>query len=158
MVNFSKPYPFKGATASYVFLFWLDSSSKHCVSSKWDSSSTESTRSETQRQLSPFGVRLHVKWVNAEGANIYKDFVTLRWLSWHGVSLHFDQLTWILTWRWLNWRGITPCHLSPCRVLKNLNKSANSRTKSKTFNSLIIWPIYDWSVQKLEKNLMELNL
>ncbi len=36
--------------------------------------------------------------------------------------------------------------LSHCRMVKNLNKSANSRTKSKTHKSLIIWPIYVWSV------------
>jgi hypothetical protein len=39
---------------------------------------TESTRSQTLRQLSKRGVRLHVNWVNAEDTNIYEDFVIPR--------------------------------------------------------------------------------
>ncbi len=33
-------------------------------------------------------------------------------------------------------------------MLKNSNKSAILSTKSKTLQSLIIWPVYVWSVQK----------
>ncbi len=105
--------------------------------------------SETQCQLSKRGVRLHVNWVNAEGNNIYEDFIIPRWLSWRGVSLCIDsvdmeshlaltQLTRNEIWH----------QMSHCRTFKNLNKSANSNTKSKTLKSLIIWPIYVWSVQK----------
>ncbi len=105
--------------------------------------------SETPRQLSQSGVRIHVNWVNPEGTNIYEDFIIPRWLSWCGVSLRIDsvdveshlaltQLTGNETRRQLSHR----------RMLKNLNKSANSSTKSKTPKSLIIWPIYVWSVQK----------
>ncbi len=36
-------------------------------------------------------------------------------------------------------------------MLKNSNKSANSRTESKTLKSLIIWPIYVWIAQKTEQ-------
>jgi hypothetical protein len=128
---------------------WFDSSSSHWVYAEWDSPSTESTRSETSHQLSQHGVRLHVNWVNAEGTIIYEDFIILRWLSWRGVSLRVDsvdveshlaltQLTGNETRRQLSHR----------RMLKYSNKSANSSTKSKRLKSLIIWPIYVWSVQK----------
>ncbi len=103
---------------------------------------TESTQSQTLLQLSQCGMRLYVNWVNAEYTNIQEDFIILRWLSWRGVSLRVDsvdveahlaltQLT----------RNETSCQLSHCQMLKNLNKSANSRTKSKKFKSLIIWTI-----------------
>jgi hypothetical protein len=138
-------YPFKGARAVYVCLFWRDSSPSHWVNTKSDSSSTESMQSETPRQLSQRKVRLHVNWVNAEDTNIYEDFIIPRWLSWCGVSLCIDsvdveshlaltQLT----------RNETPRQLSHCWMLKNLNKSANSKTKSNKFRSLIILPICDW--------------
>ncbi len=119
------------------------------VNAEWDSTSTESMRSETSRQLSQCGVRLHVNWVNAEGTNIYEDFIIPHWLSWRGVSLRVDsvdveshlvltQLTGNETW----------CQLSHRLMLKNLNKSANSSTKSKRLKSLFIWSIYVWWVQK----------
>jgi hypothetical protein len=149
MVNFSIFYPFKGAWACYVWLFWIDSSSSHWVDSEWDSPSTESTRSETTHQLSQCGVRLHVNWVNAEGTNIYEDFIIPRWLSWRGVSLRVDSVDveshLVLTQLT---RNETRCQLSHRRMLKNLNKSANSSTKSKRLKSLFIWSIYVWSVQK----------
>jgi hypothetical protein len=99
---------------------------------------TESMRSQTLRQLSQHGVRLHVNWVNAEDANIYEDFIIPRWLSWCVVSLCVDsvdveshlaltQLT----------RSETPRQLSHRRMFKNLNKSANSRTKSKNAEALL---------------------
>ncbi len=142
IVNFSKYYPFKDARAGYVCVFWLESSPLHWVNAESDSPSTESTRSETPRQPSQRGVRLHVNWVNAEDSNIYEDFITPRWLSWRWVSLRVDsvdveshlaltQLT----------RNEIPRQLSHRRMLKNSNNSANSTTKSKTFKSLIIWPI-----------------
>jgi hypothetical protein len=138
MVNFSKSYLFKGTIAGFVCLFWLDSSSTHWVDTEWDSPSTESTRNETPHQLSQRGVRLHVNWVNAEDTNIYEDFIIRRWLSWLGVSLcvvsgKVDShlaLTQLTGYE-------NPRQRSHCRMLKNLNKSANS----KTLKSLIIWPI-----------------
>ncbi len=130
IVNLSKSYPFKGARAGYVCLFWLDSSPSHWVDAESDSPSTESTRNQTPHQLSQSGVRLHVNWVNTEDTNIYKDFIIPHWHSWRGVSLCVDsvdveshlaltQLT----------RNETPHQLSHRRMLKNSNKAANSRTK-----------------------------
>ncbi len=144
MVNLSKSYPFKCARAGDVFLFWLDSSSAYGVDAEWDSPSTESTQSETPCQLSQCRMRLCVNWVNTEGTNIYEDFIISRWFSQRGVSLRV-QLTWSLTWHWLNWR-----RMSHCQMLKYSNKSANSRTKLKTFKSLIFRSIYVYilSVQK----------
>jgi hypothetical protein len=55
-------------------------------------SHTESTWSETFRQLSQRWMRLRVNWVNAEGTNIYEDLIILRWLSWRGGSLHVDSI------------------------------------------------------------------
>ncbi len=149
MDNFSIYYPFKGTRAGYVCLFLYNFSSVHWFNAEWDSPSTESTRSETPRQLSQRGMRLHVNWVNAECTNIHEDFLIPRWLSWRGVSLCVDsvdveshlaltQLTGSETRRQLSHR----------QMLKNSNKSANSSTKSKTLKSLIIWPMYVWSVQK----------
>ncbi len=127
IVNFSESYSFKGAGAGYVCLFWLDSSPP-----------TESTRSETPCQLSQCGVRLHVNWVNAVDSNIYKDFII------HTLT----RLTWSLTLCWLSWRSVSlsvesvdeewdsASTESPLNV-KNLNKLANSRTKSKTFRNLL---------------------
>ncbi len=145
VIRNNKYYPFKGARAAYVCLFWLDSSPSHWVNTESDSLSTESTGSETPCQLSQCGVRLHINWVNAEDTNIYEDFIIPCWLSWRGVSLCVDsvdveshlaltQLT----------RNETPRQLSHPQMLKNSNKSANSRTKLKKFRSLIIWPICVW--------------
>ncbi len=93
MVNFSISYPFKGARAGHVRLFCFGASSANWVDAEWDSPSTESMRSETPRQLSQSGVRLHVNWVNAGGGtNIYEDFIIPRWLSWPGVSLRVDSV------------------------------------------------------------------
>ncbi len=149
MDNFSISYPFKGARAGYVCLFWFDFSSAHWVNGEWDSPSTESTQSETPCQLSQRGVRLHVNWVNAEGTDIDEDFIIPRWLCWRGVSHCVDSvdmeshlaLTQLM-------RNETRRQLSHRQMLKNLNKSANSSTKLKTLKSLIIWPMYVWSVQK----------
>jgi hypothetical protein len=70
IVNLYKYCPFKGARAAYVCMFWIVSSPSHWVNAESDSSSTESTRSKTPRQLSQRRVRLHVNWVNAEDTNI----------------------------------------------------------------------------------------
>jgi hypothetical protein len=103
MVNFSKSCPFHGARVGHVCLFWLDSSSAHWVDAEWESPSTESMQSETPCQMSQHGMSLHINWANAEGTNIYEDFIiqrlaqlmwslTPRWLSWHGVSLGVDSV------------------------------------------------------------------
>ncbi len=105
MVNFSISYPFKGARAGYVCLFWSDSPSAHWVDIEWDSPSTESTRSETPRQLSQCGVRLHVNWVNAEGTAFPK--ISPFRVDSVDVESHsvLTQSTWSLTRRWLSWWG-----------------------------------------------------
>ncbi len=92
MVNFPISCPFKGTWAGSVCLLWFDSSFAHWVNAEWDSPSTESMRSETSSQLSQHGVRFHVNWVNAEDNNIYEDFIILRWLSWHWLSLRVDSV------------------------------------------------------------------
>ncbi len=149
MDNLSIYYPFKGTRAGYVCLFWCNFSSAHWVNAEWDSLSTESTWSETPRQLSQRGMRLHVNWVNAEGTNIHEDFIIPRWLSWHGVSLCVDSVDMESHLALTQLTGSETRHqLSHRQMLTNLNKSANSSTKSKTLKSLIIWPMYVWSVQK----------
>ncbi len=85
IVNFSKSYPFKGARAGYVCLFWLDSSPSHWVDVVSDSLSTESTRNVTPHQLSQRTRHQHL------------------WRFYHSG---LTQLTWSLTPRWLSWRGV----------------------------------------------------
>jgi hypothetical protein len=128
---------------------------------------TESTRSETPRQLSQHRVRLHINWVNTEWdstptESTQKAPTFMKISSFRVGSVDMEshspltQSIWSLTWRWLIWRGM---RLSHCRMLKNLNKSGNSSTKSKTLKSLIIWPIYVWLLQKKQKkNLMQVYL
>ncbi len=152
MVNFSKSYPFKGPRVGFVCLFWLDWSFAHWVDAEWDSPSTESTWSETTCQLSQGGVRVRVNLVKAEGKNIYEDFIIPRWLRWRRVSLHIDSVNVESHLTLTQLMGNeTPRQLSHRWMLKNLNKWANSRIKSKTLKSLIIWPICVWSVQKTRK-------
>ncbi len=60
----------------------------------WEDSfpSTESTPSETPHWLSQREFRLSVNWVNAEWWFLCKCWCLLRWLRWHGVSLHVDSV------------------------------------------------------------------
>jgi hypothetical protein len=114
---------------------------------------TESMRSETPRQLSQRGVRLHVNgvnarvrlhvnWINTEVTNIYEDFIIPRWLSWRGVSLCVDSVDIESHLALTQLTGNeTRRQLSHHQMLKNSYKSTNSSTKSKTLESLIIWPI-----------------
>ncbi len=100
----------------------------------------------TPCQLSQCRVRFHVTWVNAEGTNIYKFFINLRWLSWRGVFLRIDSVN---VESYLALTQLTGNETLGHRwILKYFNKLANSRTKSKAFKSLIIWPFYVWSVHK----------
>jgi hypothetical protein len=90
------------------------------VNAEWDSTSTESTRSETPHQLSPRKVRLHVNWVNAEGTDIYDDFIITRWLSWRWVSLGIDSVDMKSHFALTQLMGNeTPHQLSHRRMLKN---------------------------------------
>jgi hypothetical protein len=101
------------------------------------------------RTLSRRRVRLHVNWVNMQWDSTSTDSTqkaptfTKIW-SFHIDSVDVEshsaltQLT----------RNETRRQLSHRRMLKNSKMSANSSTKSKTPKSLIIWPIYVWSVQK----------
>ncbi len=104
--------------------------------------STESTRSETPRHwvnaewdstsLSQREVRLHVNWVNAEGTNIYEDFVMPGWLSWRGVSLRVDSVDVESHLALTQLMGNeTRRQLSHRRMLKNSIKSANSSQNRK---------------------------
>jgi hypothetical protein len=138
MVNLPKSYPFKGARTGYVFLFWLDSSFAHWVDAEWDFP-----------QMSQPGARLHVNWVNAES--------TRHQHLWRIHHSALTQFMWSLTLGWLSdmeshlvltqlTGNETRCQLSHRWMLKNSNKSANSRAKSITLKSFIICPIYVWSV------------
>ncbi len=85
--------------------------------------STESTWSETPRQMSQREVRLHVNWVNAEGTNIYEDFIIPRWLSWRRVSLCVDSVNMESHLALTQLTGNeTHRSVSHRQMLKNLNK------------------------------------
>jgi hypothetical protein len=80
------------------------------------------TLSQTLRQLSQHGVRLHVNWVNAKDTNIYEDFIILLWLSWRGDSLRIDSVD-VESYLALTQltRNETPHQLSHCWMLKISN-------------------------------------
>jgi hypothetical protein len=99
------------------------------VNVEWDSTSTESTWSQTPRQLSQRRRHQHLQRFYHTALTQLTWSLTLRWLSWHRVSHRVDSVD-------EKWDSAST--ESPLNV-KNLNKSANSRTKSKTFKSLIIW-------------------
>jgi hypothetical protein len=108
------------------------------VNVKWNSPSTESTRSETPCQLSQRRRHQHLRRFHHSSLTQLTWSLTPRWFSRRGVSLDVDSVD-----------GEWDSHqLSHRLMLKHLNKLANSRTKSKTLKSLIIWPWYVWSVQK----------
>jgi hypothetical protein len=100
---------------------------------------TESTRSQTLHQLSQ---RQLIQRRRHQPLQRFYHFaltqlmwsLNLRWLSWRGVSLGIDSVD----EEWLSQLTESPPDV------KNLNKSANSRTKSKKFRSLIIWPLCVW--------------
>ncbi len=158
MNNFSKCYPLKAPELVMSACFGL----MHLPH-------TELTWSETSPQLSQCRMRLHVNWVNAEWDSTSTESVQkaptftkliICWLSWRGVSLHVDSVDVEshLALTHLIWNE-TPPQLITVKCLKNLNKLVNWRTKSKTLESLIIWPVYVWSVQKTRtKNLMHVYL
>ncbi len=113
---------------------------------------TESTQSETLRRPSQQGVRLNVNWVNEgiiklfrhflEFADIFNISITPSWYIQHKVCLcifstdvaahsGLTQLT----------GNESPCQLSHSRMIKISKISANSRIKSKSLDSLNLWPI-----------------
>ncbi len=78
---------------------------------------TESTWSQTLRQLSQLGVRLHINWVNAEWDSMSTESTQMtptftKILSFRVDSVDVEshsmltQLTWSLTWHWLSLRGM----------------------------------------------------
>ncbi len=123
---------------------------------------TESTQSETPCPLSQHGVRS----TSTESTRIETPHQLSQWRRhqhlWKFHQSTLTQLTWSLTpvdsadveshmaLTQLT-RNETRHQLSHCRMLKNLNTSGNSSTKSKTPKSLIIWPIYVWSVLNQNK-------
>jgi hypothetical protein len=93
---------------------------------------TETTWSQTLRQLSQHGVRLHINWVNAEWdstsiESTQKTSTFTKILSFciDSVDVESHLASTQLT------RNETLRQLSLRRMLKNLNKSTNWRTKSK---------------------------
>ncbi len=143
------------------------------VNAEWDFTSTKSMRSETPCQLSQRGVRLHINIVNAEWDSTSTESMqkaptftkissfrvdsvdveghsTLTQLT--GVSHRVDSVDVESNLALTQLTGNeTVRQLSHHQMLKILNQFANSRTKSKTLKSFIIWPIYAWSVQKTEQ-------
>ncbi len=130
---------------------------------------TESTRSKTPRQLSQHGVRLHVNWVNAEWDSTSTEstqkaptFTKISSFRVDSVDVESHSALTQSTWSLLALTQLTGSEtrrqLSHRQMLKNLNKSANSSTKSKTLKSLIIWPMYVWSVQKTGTNKSHASL
>jgi hypothetical protein len=81
---------------------------------------TDSTQSQTLRQLSQLGMRLHVNWVNAEWDSMSTESMQnkptfTKILSFRVDSVDMEsqsmltQLMWSLTWLWLSWRGMRLC-------------------------------------------------
>ncbi len=95
---------------------------------------TESTRSQTLHQLSQRRRHQHLRRFYHSALTQLTWSLTLRWLSWRGISLGVDSVD-------EKWDSAST---ESCPMLKNLNKSANSSKKSKKFRSLIIWPICIW--------------
>ncbi len=129
IVNFSKSYPFQGARAGYTV--YACYGLIHLVH-------TELTQSQTLCQLSQHRMRLHVNWVNAEWDSTSTESTQntptfTKILSFRIDSVDVEshlaliQLT----------RNETSHQLSHRRMLKNLNKSANSRTKWKNLKVLL---------------------
>ncbi len=105
------------------------------VNTEWDSTLTVSTWSETPRQLSQHRRHLHLERFHLSALIELTWSLTPCWLSQCGVSLGVNSVD-------REWDS-TSTESPP-----NLNKSANSRTKSKTLKNLTIWPKYVWSMQK----------
>ncbi len=97
------------------------------VNTEWDSMSTESTRSETSCQLSQRRRLQHLRRFYHSTLTQLTWSLTLCWLSWRRVSLSVESVD-------EEWDSAST--ESPLNV-KNLNKLANSRTKSKTFRNLL---------------------
>ncbi len=118
-----------------------------------------SQRGVTPRQLSQRGVRLR-NWVNAEWDSMstkstQKTPTFTKILSFRVDSVDMEshlaltQLT----------RNETQRQLSHCRMLKNLNKSANSRTKSKNSEALLFGlHVFDKCKKWEQKNLTQVYL
>ncbi len=107
--NFSISYPFKGARAGHVCLFWFDSSFAHWVDAEWDFPSTESTRSETPRQLSQRRRHQHFLRFYHSALTHLTWSLTPHWADMES-QLALTQLTGNETWR----------QLSHSQMLKNL--------------------------------------
>jgi hypothetical protein len=130
---FPNPIPLKVPELVMYACFWLDSSPSHWVDT------------ESLHQLSWRGVRLHANWVNAEDNQHLRRFNHSALTQWRGVSICIDSVdveSHLALAQLM--RNETLRQVSHRRMLTNLNKSANSRTKSKKFRSLIIWPICVW--------------
>ncbi len=143
MVNFSKSYPFKGARAGFVLAWFIFRTQSrrwvrlpfNWVNAEWDYMSTESTRSNTTCQLNQRRKHQHLQRFHYSMLTQLTSILTPHWLSQRGVSLGIDSVD----------RNETPRQLSHRQMLKNLNKSLNSRKKFKTLKS---FTVYVWSVQK----------
>jgi hypothetical protein len=132
---------------------------------------TESTRSQTLRQLSQREVRLHVNWVNAEWDSTsteskQKTPTFTKILSFRvdsvDVKSHsaLTQLTWNLTWRWLSWRGMRLCvnwvnaESLKIRISRRIQEQNRKNSKALLFGLYL----FDKCKKREQKNLMQVYL
>ncbi len=171
-VNFSKSYPFKGARAGSVCLFWLDSSRSHWVNAEWDSMSTESTRSETPRQLSQRRIHQHIRRFYHSALTLLTWSLTPWWrtptftkiLSFRVDSVDVEshsmltQLTWSLTWHWLSLRGMRVNWITA--ECKKIWISQRIREQNRKNSKALLFGLYvfDKCKKREQKNLMQVYL
>ncbi len=109
------------------------------ANTEWGSMTTESMWSETPCQLSQRRIHQHLRRFYHSALTQLTWSLTPRWLSWCGVSLGFDSVD-------EEWASAS------IKSAKKSNKLAYSRTKSKKFKSLIIWPICMCSISAKNEN------
>jgi hypothetical protein len=132
---------------------------------------TESMRSQTLRQLSQRGARLHVNWVNAEWdskptESTQKTPTFTKILSFRVDSFDVEshstltQLTWNLTWCWLIWRGMRLCvnwvnaESLKIRISRLIQEKNRKNSKALLFGLYV----FDKCKKREQKNLMQVYL
>ncbi len=160
MDNFLYPIPLKAAELGVYACFGLIFPPH-----------TESTRSETPRQLSQRRVRLHVNWVIAEWdsrstestqkAPTFTKISSFRVDS-VDVESHsaLTQSTWSLTWRWLSWLGM---RLGVNRVTakcKKIRISRRIREQNRKHSKALLFGLcmFDQCKKPEQKNLTQMYL
>ncbi len=132
---------------------------------------TESTRSQTLRQLSQRGASLHINWVNTEWdststESTQKTPTFTKILSFRVDSVDVEsysaltQLTWSLTWRWLSWRGMRlRVNWVTAKCLKNrINQRIQEQNRKNSKALLFGLYVFDKYKKREQKNLMQVYL